>query len=396
MSFKRLIKYFSLFILLTLGINISIANTNTYKKVGLNFLSIDYDSPTTTDIIFEPTDPFDVVSVIKEDGTVDNSNTIPYILLLKDIVKDKEKIDHKKLMVVLDVASLFLGVGEFKAALTSTTALAKAYRAALASADLAATTTDVACQDSDSEVCEQWKEISGFVLAGVVSASSIDLTYQSFKNSPKMQNRVMGLRDAEGIGRVAKKTKKIFGSARRFVRNKYGQDVLNQLTVKFGKNDGAASVVLQKWGDEGLSILNKTTVKNLDDVASEIVKGKTMYRHIDENANYLSSLKKYGEIPSGHTTYITLDKFDDPIKASGKMQLPPENNGVWRIEFEGDQLVNKIQFPNGKFNNIDYKEVLTRSFPEWGEGGATQFITTSSIKVKKMTNLKTGKVINFK
>ena len=202
MSFKRLIKYFSLF--LTLGINISIANTNTNKKVGLNFLTIDYDSPTTTDIIFEPTDPFDVVSVIKEDGTIEK-NTIPYILLLKGIIKDKEKTDRKKLMVVLDVASLFLGVGEFKAALTSTTALAKAYRAALASADLAATTTDVACQDSDSEVCEQWKEISGFVLAGVISASSIDLTYQSFKNSPKMQNRVMGLRDAEGVGKVGSK-----------------------------------------------------------------------------------------------------------------------------------------------------------------------------------------------
>ena len=223
MSFKRLIKYFSLF--LTLGINISIANTNTYKKVGLNFLTIDYDSPTTTDIIFEPTDPFDVVSVIKEDGTVDNSNTIPYILLLKDIVKDKEKIDREKLMVVLDVASLFLGVGEFKAALTSTTALAKAYRAALASADLAATTTDVACQDSDSEVCEQWKEISGFVQVGVISASSIDLTYKSFKNSPKMQNRVLGLRDAEGVGRVAKKTKKIFGRSAISKLNGFSDDI---------------------------------------------------------------------------------------------------------------------------------------------------------------------------
>ena len=59
------------------------------KKVGLNFVTIDYDSPTTTDIIFEPTDPFDVVSVIKEDGAIEKKK-IPYILLLKGIIKDKE------------------------------------------------------------------------------------------------------------------------------------------------------------------------------------------------------------------------------------------------------------------------------------------------------------------
>ena len=247
MSFKRLIKYFSLF--LTLGINTSIANTNTYKKVGLNFLTIDYDSPTTTDIIFEPTDPFNVVSVIKEDGTVDDKNTIPYILLLKDIIKDKEKTDHKKLMVVLDVASLFLGVGEFKAALTSTTALAKAYRAALASADLAATTTDVACQDSDSEVCEQWKKISPFVLAGVISASSIDLTYQSFKNSPKMQNRVMRLRDEEGVGRLAKKTKKIFGRSIISEINGFSDDI-GRLAKKQGLSvDDFKRLQQRRYGD---------------------------------------------------------------------------------------------------------------------------------------------------
>ena len=229
------------------------------KKVGLNFLTIDYDSPTTTDIIFEPTDPFNVVSVIKEDGTVDNSNTIPYILLLKDIIKDKEKTDHKKLMVVLDVASLFLGVGEFKAALTSTTALAKAYRAALASADLAATTTDVACQDSDSEVCEQWKEISGFVLAGVISASSIDLTYQSFKNSPKMQNRVMGLRDAEGVGRVVKKTKKIFGRSVISEINGFSDDI-GRLAKKQGLSVDDFKRLQQKRYGKGMTPVERDKI----------------------------------------------------------------------------------------------------------------------------------------
>lgn len=43
-----------------------------------------------------------------------------------------------------------------------------------------------------------------------------------------------------------------------------------------------------------------------------------------------------------------------------------------------------------------YIEVLTRSYPNFGKGGATQFITQSQIKLKRLINLKTGEIINFK
>lgn len=46
-----------------------------------------------------------------------------------------------------------------------------------------------------------------------------------------------------------------------------------------------------------------------------------------------------------------------------------------------------------------YKEVLCKSFPEINglklEGGGAQFITNSAIKIRKLTNLKTGEVIRF-
>lgn len=188
---------------------------------------------------------------------------------------------------------------------------------------------------------------------------------------------------------------RIFAGARQFVRDKYGQDYLNFLKTKFGSNEGAAAVIVQRFGDEGVSILNKSDLNNLTDAASELIVNKILYRHIDENASYLTTLKVNGELPSGYTTYITLDKFDNSLTASARMQLPPQNNAVWRLEFEGNQLINKVDFPKGKWNNAEYVEVLTRSYPQWGEGGATQLITNSKIRLKRMVNLKTNEVINF-
>ena len=193
----------------------------------------------------------------------------------------------------------------------------------------------------------------------------------------------------------------LFGSARQFVRNEYGQNILNQLTVKFGSaNDGAAAVIVQKWGDEGLSILNKTTVNTLDDAATELLKGKTAYRHIGSNVNYLEQLKSSGIIPEQigqGQTYFSLDKIDDPLIAIDKMQLNSKyTDAIWRAEFDATQLTSKAKIPMAKWNNADYYEVLTRSYPEFGSGGASQFVTQAQIKLKRLVNLKTGEIITFK
>ena len=189
----------------------------------------------------------------------------------------------------------------------------------------------------------------------------------------------------------------VFGSARQFVRTKYGQNVLNQLTAKFGvANDGAAAVILQKWGDDALAILNKSTVNNLDDAAKELIKNKTMYRYVNETSFNFDKLKTQGLIdasPSQFPGYATLDKIDDATQAQSILQLPKKP--TWVAEFSSTQIINDVRFPTAKFNNADYIEVVTRSYPEWGVGGGSQFITNSQIKITRLKNLTTGEIITF-
>lgn len=188
----------------------------------------------------------------------------------------------------------------------------------------------------------------------------------------------------------------VFGSARQYVRNNYGQNVLNQLTAKFGTNDGAAAVIIQKWGDNGLAILNKPTIHTLDDAAKGLVEGKTMYRYVNETSFNFEKLKTQGLIdasPQQFPGYATLDKIDDAAQAKSILQLP--KNPTWVAEFPSTQISNDVRFPTGKFNNADYTEILTRSYPEWGIGGGSQFITNSQIKVTRLRNLTTGEIINF-
>lgn len=188
----------------------------------------------------------------------------------------------------------------------------------------------------------------------------------------------------------------IFSSAREYVRSKYGQEILNQLTTKFGTNDGAAAVILQKWGDDGLTILNKSYVNNLDDAAKELVINKTMYRYVNETSYNFEKLKTQGLIdasPSQFPGYATLDKIDDAIQAQSILQLPKKP--TWVAEFSSSQIINDVRFPTAKFNNANYIEVLTRSYPEWGIGGGSQFISNSQIKITKLRNLTTGEIITF-
>ena len=144
-------------------------------------------------------------------------------------------------------------------------------------------------------------------------------------------------------------------------------------------------------------VINKSTVKTLDDAANELLRGKTAYRHIDSNVSYLEQLKTSGKIPNNkNSTYFSLDKFDNPLVAIDKMQLNGNaTDAVWRLEFDATQVVGKASFPKGKWNNTEYIEVITRSYPNFGAGGATQFITQTEIILIRMVILKTGQVIKF-
>jgi hypothetical protein len=178
----------------------------------------------------------------------------------------------------------------------------------------------------------------------------------------------------------------------------FGKEAEDLIYVKFNADGGAAAEIIAHFGQDGINALKK--VNNIQDAASELIKGKTAYRHIGTSASYLNEIKRTGIIPKrtgNDLTYFSLDKIDDPMSAIDKMQLNSSStDAVWRAEFDASQLMNKVEIPKGKWNNTEYLEVLTRSYPEYGSGGASQFITQSEINIKRFVNLKTGEVINFK
>ena len=232
------------------------------------------------------------------------------------------------------------------------------------------------------------------------SIRSLDLitstknVYQNAKTS-KLAAKFEGLWKS---GKTSININEIQGQARKIAIAKYGKEAEQLIYVKFKEDGGAAAEIIAHFGQEGLDALKR--VKNIEDVANELIKGKIAYRHIGSDINYLENLKKTGIIPEQigqGKTYFSLDKIDNPIEAIDKMQLNKKyNDAIWRLEFDTEQLLGKVKFPKAKWGSAEYIEVLTRSYPDFGSGGASQFITQSKIKLTRMTNLKTGEVITFK
>ena len=202
---------------------------------------------------------------------------------------------------------------------------------------------------------------------------------------------------AQELGKRVGKSS-LFKGARQKAIAQFGKEAEDLIYIKFNKDGGAAAEIMAHFGQEGFDALKK--VDNIDDVAKELVKGKIGYRYIGSQANYIEELKKTGIIPpmkGNDLTYFSLEKFDNSIDAISKLQLNGKTtDATWRLEFSTEQLFANVKIPKAKWDNAEYIEVLTRSYPDFGSGGASQFITQSKIKLTKMTNLKTGEIITFK
>ena len=155
-------------------------------------------------------------------------------------------------------------------------------------------------------------------------------------------------------------------SARQRAITRFGKEAEDLIYLKFTNDGGAAAEIIDYFGREGLEVLKR--VDNLDDAAGELIKTKVGYRYISNDASYLlQQLKETGVITkTPDKTYFTLDKFDTPTEAIIKCQLP--GDATWRAEFDTGQFINNVNFPNAKWNDADYIEVLTRSYPNFGEG----------------------------
>ena len=107
---------------------------------------------------------------------------------------------------------------------------------------------------------------------------------------------------------------------------------------------------------------------------------------------YIESLIKTGSIPENSLgTYFSFDKIDEVSKASKLLQVP--HDAAIRIEFDTLQVIDDIRIPYGKWGKANYFEPLTKDFPKFGYGGATQAVTHESIQVKRIIDLRTGEVL---
>lgn len=122
-------------------------------------------------------------------------------------------------------------------------------------------------------------------------------------------------------------------------------------------------------------------------------------RYIGSQAGYIEELKQTGIIPArvgNGEHYFTISKLDNPTEAISKLQLNGEmTDAAWRAEFKIDQIKSSISFPYAKWGEARNVEVITRSYPQFGEGGAIQFITEGQIRLLRLVNIKTGEIVTF-
>jgi hypothetical protein len=113
------------------------------------------------------------------------------------------------------------------------------------------------------------------------------------------------------------------------------------------------------------------------------------YRYVDpKDPKGESKIKEEMKIPARDPkkekpTFFSFDKYDTP--SPGKLQAPREAS--IRLEFKTKQILDKMEIPKENYNKGEKYEPIAKSYPEYGQGGATQAITWSEIKIDKITYL---------
>ncbi|OCL26724.1 hypothetical protein U472_08260 [Orenia metallireducens] len=110
----------------------------------------------------------------------------------------------------------------------------------------------------------------------------------------------------------------------------------------------------------------------------------TGYRYMSENAFYIDDLKKTKLIPENlNGTYFSFDNYD--IASQSKLQVP--HDASIKGSFDTLQIIDDIKVPYGNWGNANYLEPLTKDFPQFGSGGATQAITNQAIKLDSLEKI---------
>ena len=57
-------------------------------------------------------------------------------------------------------------------------------------------------------------------------------------------------------------------------------------------------------------------------------------------------------------------------------------DATWRAEFSADQIKTSVAFPKANWNDAPNIEIITRSYPQYGIGGSSQFVTQETNKLR--------------
>ncbi len=150
---------------------------------------------------------------------------------------------------------------------------------------------------------------------------------------------------------------------------------------------------------DNITVFSKGSIKFIGNV-DEIVEGtrqidfyvkpngdvipSTGYRYMSNEASYLDDLTNSMKVPENpNGTYITFDKFGIP--QPGRLQVP--HDASVRGSFDTLQIIDDIRVPNGQWGNAKWLEPITKDFPKYGPGGATQAITNKQIILNDLINL---------
>ena len=103
--------------------------------------------------------------------------SLPAILAAFFIEKKDSETNKQLASTALDVALLGAGVGEVSLAIKAyrtASSVRTLFRLTLAVADVATAYTDLACQSDNSELCNQWKQVSFYLQIGLLSLNAVD------------------------------------------------------------------------------------------------------------------------------------------------------------------------------------------------------------------------------
>lgn len=125
----------------------------------------------------------------------------------------------------------------------------------------------------------------------------------------------------------------------------------------------------------------------------EIIPAKA-YRYVPSTAPYREELVRTGRVPeNSNGTYLSFNKYDQPGIARDRLQLYEKNDAAIRIELDTKQVLEDVRILRGRYGTADHLEPLTKDYPEYGVGRATQAVTYEGIQASRIVDLKTGKVI---